>query len=221
MTPLFRQTRVDHDQYSHMTHPPPSTPQRAASVGTRLASSSLCCKSHRINQESEKVYFGSRLSPFLVVNQPPRSRLRTLEFFRCDDPMRTGTMSREKFGRGLLSTGFRFSPVELDVSAWVVGRGRGEGGRVYCDPLTSYIATYHYLVGGKGRNEFLAHGLLGERWGRGIMSPLISNNIPPALARMQAMMHPRRTDAICCVPLVVQTVPLHVPSSCFRPPLLF
>ncbi|CAM9343026.1 unnamed protein product [Scytosiphon promiscuus] len=44
-----------------------------------------------------------------------RSRLRMLEFFRCDDPMRSGTISREKFGRGLLSTGFRFSPVELET----------------------------------------------------------------------------------------------------------
>ena len=37
-------------------------------------------------------------------------------------------MSREKFGRGLLSTGFKFSPVELEVSACVVGRIVGWGG---------------------------------------------------------------------------------------------
>ncbi|CAN0066595.1 unnamed protein product [Ascophyllum nodosum] len=44
-----------------------------------------------------------------------RSSLRTLDFFRSDDPMRRGTMSRERFGRCLLVTGFRFSPTELDV----------------------------------------------------------------------------------------------------------
>ncbi|CAM9638892.1 unnamed protein product [Pylaiella littoralis] len=44
-----------------------------------------------------------------------RSRLRTLEFFRCDDPMRSGAISRERFGRGLLSRGFKCSPVELET----------------------------------------------------------------------------------------------------------
>lgn len=57
-----------------------------------------------------------------VTHRMIRSRLRTLEFFRCDDPMRSGSMSREKFGRSLLSTGFRVSPVELEV---------GGGGRCH------------------------------------------------------------------------------------------
>lgn len=38
-----------------------------------------------------------------------------MEFFRSDDPRRSGTMARDKFGRCLLIMGFRLSPVELDV----------------------------------------------------------------------------------------------------------
>lgn len=38
-------------------------------------------------------------------------------------------MSREKFGRGLLSTGFKISPVELEVGARVAGREWGGGKR--------------------------------------------------------------------------------------------
>lgn len=38
-----------------------------------------------------------------------------MEFFRGDDPRRSGTIARDKFGRCLLVTGFRLSPVELDV----------------------------------------------------------------------------------------------------------
>eukprot|EP00904_Undaria_pinnatifida_P007730 jgi/Undpi1/4087/HiC_scaffold_16.g07454.m1 len=44
-----------------------------------------------------------------------RARLRMMEFFRDEDQMRSGTMSRENFGRDLLSTGFRISPVELET----------------------------------------------------------------------------------------------------------
>lgn len=58
---------------------------------------------------------------FSLVPATKRSRLRMIEFFRCDDPLRSGSMSREKFGRSLNSTGFRISPVELEVSIkWVL-----------------------------------------------------------------------------------------------------
>eukprot|EP00903_Cladosiphon_okamuranus_P014842 g13743.t1 len=80
-----------------------------------------------------------------------RSRLRTLEFFRCDDPMRTGTMSRERFGRSLLSTGFKFSPVELDTlcDAYVDSNLTDNGGA----PFVRYGRLVEELEGVFGVRE--------------------------------------------------------------------
>lgn len=48
-------------------------------------------------------------------------------------------MNRERFGRGLLSTGFRFSPVELEVGkeavALMMVMVGGGGGRLIFVPL--------------------------------------------------------------------------------------
>lgn len=99
-------------------------------------------------------------------------------------------MSRERFGRGLLSTGFKFSPVELEVSAWVVGRvgtgqqaGRGEIGGLHCDRSTlfckesgvrgrgrpckqtsfaAFRANFDFVWAGEEGVVWLNHGLLGE-----------------------------------------------------------
>ncbi|CAM9632577.1 unnamed protein product, partial [Hapterophycus canaliculatus] len=55
--------------------------------------------------------------------------------------MRSGSISREKFGRGLLSTGFRFSPVELET---------------ICD---AYVDSNLYDTGG---SPFVRYGRLVE-----------------------------------------------------------
>ncbi|CAM9270699.1 unnamed protein product, partial [Ectocarpus sp. 13 AM-2016] len=80
-----------------------------------------------------------------------RSRLRTLEFFRCDDPMRSGSMSREKFGRNLLSTGFRVSPLELETlcEAYVDPNVSDKSGA----PFVRYIRLVEEIEGVFGVRE--------------------------------------------------------------------
>ncbi|CAM9798887.1 unnamed protein product, partial [Choristocarpus tenellus] len=46
----------------------------------------------------------------LVPASIHRSRIRVAGFFCCDDKLRSGSMSRERFGRCLLAMGFRVSP---------------------------------------------------------------------------------------------------------------
>ncbi|CBJ27458.1 conserved unknown protein [Ectocarpus siliculosus] len=80
-----------------------------------------------------------------------RSRLRTLEFFRCDDAMRSGSMSREKFGRNLLSTGFRVSPLELETlcEAYVDPNVSDKGGA----PFVRYVRLVEEIEGVFGVRE--------------------------------------------------------------------